>query len=100
MFKRIFQGCGLPEPNDHRLLANLDHELRCGGLLCRPYDAGDFVLGDLSGAARHDHTASLAISAAKDSRTTPSGSCRSALTISTSRASSQQYSSLNPSALA
>ena len=40
------------------------------------------------------------ISAASDNRTTTSGSWRSAFTISTSRPSSQEYSSRNTAALA
>ena len=88
-----FQGpslaCGLPKLHDHRLLADLHHHLRRAGLLRRADNAGDFGLGYLSGAAGHDYTASLAISAASDSRTMTSGSWRSALTISTSRWSSQ-----------
>ena len=69
-------------------------------MLGRADNASYIGLGYLSGAARHDHMASFANSEARDSRTTTSGSRRSALTISTSRSLSQQYSSRNPSARA
>ena len=65
VFKVLHLACGLPELHDDRLLADLDHDLRRASLLRRADNAGYIGLGYLSGTARHDHIASLAISRRK-----------------------------------
>ena len=91
------RACGWSKPHHYIFIAYRHQNLGRASLLRRADDAGYIGLGYLSRAAGHDHATNLAISTASDSLTTTSGSCRSALTISTSRPVSQLYSVRNPS---